>query len=202
MAEKRNSRGRILHIAAEKFARFGFYKTTIEEIARNAHISKGLIYHYFPNKEDLYMAFIEQEAAKIFQEADEVLSGVKSATKKLALYVDIKVKWMEQMFIFKELEELEFWFDTEEMRSRMRKLMEQEQVLIQGILKEGIAQKKMKSGHVKQHSLILSTITDPVYWSKQLNFHSRIGVPVPEPDVMIKTCLNAFLDGICTTGAC
>jgi AcrR family transcriptional regulator len=50
-AERR--RQRILDAAARCFGENGFTKTTVEEIAGNAGVSKGLVYGYFRSKDDL-----------------------------------------------------------------------------------------------------------------------------------------------------
>ena len=46
----------ILHAAIRLFDINGYEKTKIEDIANAANISKGLIYRYFPSKEDILFA--------------------------------------------------------------------------------------------------------------------------------------------------
>jgi AcrR family transcriptional regulator len=46
----------ILDAAMRVFCRRGLHKTKLEEVAREAGISKGTIYLYFKNKEDLFIA--------------------------------------------------------------------------------------------------------------------------------------------------
>jgi AcrR family transcriptional regulator len=43
------------------FAERGFAATKLEDVARAAHISKGTVYLYFPNKESLFRAVVRQE---------------------------------------------------------------------------------------------------------------------------------------------
>lgn len=43
----------ILDAALEVFAKHGYYKASISQIAKEAQISKGLLYNYFQNKEEL-----------------------------------------------------------------------------------------------------------------------------------------------------
>lgn len=50
--EKHNQ---IMTAAATLFAKQGYKKTTIDEIVVKAGISKGLFYHYFKNKKELYI---------------------------------------------------------------------------------------------------------------------------------------------------
>lgn len=45
----------ILNAAASLFAKYGYKKTTVDEIVAKAGISKGLFYHYYPNKKQLYL---------------------------------------------------------------------------------------------------------------------------------------------------
>lgn len=44
----------ILRVATEEFATNGFYKTKTDIIAEKAGVSKGLIFHYFKSKKNLY----------------------------------------------------------------------------------------------------------------------------------------------------
>ena len=53
------SRQRILRAAGEKFASVGFAKATVEDIARAASVSKGLVYVNFSGKEELLETVLE-----------------------------------------------------------------------------------------------------------------------------------------------
>ncbi|HWI53908.1 MAG TPA: TetR/AcrR family transcriptional regulator [Symbiobacteriaceae bacterium] len=53
-------REQILMAAAKVFARKGLAATKIAEVAALAGASHGLVYHYFPSKEELFAALIER----------------------------------------------------------------------------------------------------------------------------------------------
>ncbi len=53
---------RILEAASDLFAHYGYDKTTMEDIARAAGVSKGAIYLHFRGKEDLFDALIARES--------------------------------------------------------------------------------------------------------------------------------------------
>jgi AcrR family transcriptional regulator len=56
----------ILDAARSKFDRFGFKKTTVDEIAREARISKRTIYEHFKDKEDLFVSlFMKDDALEV-----------------------------------------------------------------------------------------------------------------------------------------
>jgi AcrR family transcriptional regulator len=55
-------REQILDAALRAFARKGFVRTTNKDIAREAGITPGLIYHYFASKEALFRAIIDSRS--------------------------------------------------------------------------------------------------------------------------------------------
>lgn len=57
----------IFESAARVFTQKGYHKTTVEEIAAAIGVSKGTIYYYFKNKEELYLAII-REGVDLFHE--------------------------------------------------------------------------------------------------------------------------------------
>jgi AcrR family transcriptional regulator len=50
----------ILTAAKNLFAQKGFERSTVEEIAARANVGKGTVYLYFENKEQIFMAILEQ----------------------------------------------------------------------------------------------------------------------------------------------
>jgi AcrR family transcriptional regulator len=41
----------IVESATKYFSKYGFHKTTMDEIAKNIHKAKGVLYYYFKSKE-------------------------------------------------------------------------------------------------------------------------------------------------------
>src|SRR5262245_23794888 len=60
----------ILDAALRVFARCGLHKTNLEEVAKEAGISKGTIYLYFKDKEELFVA----AAHRVVPSPDEIYS--------------------------------------------------------------------------------------------------------------------------------
>jgi TetR/AcrR family acrAB operon transcriptional repressor len=57
------TRQRLLDAAAHSFASAGFSKTTVEEIAATAGVSKGVVYHHFRGKEAILEELLERTLA-------------------------------------------------------------------------------------------------------------------------------------------
>jgi AcrR family transcriptional regulator len=60
-------REQLLAAAFELFVSRGYEEVGIEDVARAAGASKGLVYHYFPTKKDLYRAAVERGAAILLE---------------------------------------------------------------------------------------------------------------------------------------
>ncbi|MGB3244103.1 MAG: TetR/AcrR family transcriptional regulator [Sulfitobacter sp.] len=61
--DKVRTRARLLLAARCIFARNGFEGTSMESIAREAGVSKGLIYHYFNSRDALFIEALDAEVA-------------------------------------------------------------------------------------------------------------------------------------------
>ncbi len=73
---RNKSRGKIIDAATELFAEYGFNAISINDIAKKAGISKGLIYNYFNSKDDLLDSII----FKAFKEFDELFKILNNNT--------------------------------------------------------------------------------------------------------------------------
>ena len=52
----------LLQAAIERFARDGYRATSVTDIARDANLSSTAVYVYFPNKEALFIAAVDEDA--------------------------------------------------------------------------------------------------------------------------------------------
>ena len=58
------TRARLLAAAAEEFSRAGLERASIDAISLAAGYGKGTIYNYFPSKEELFLAVVEEASAQ------------------------------------------------------------------------------------------------------------------------------------------
>lgn len=59
------TRERILDAALEVFARKGYHRAIVDDIVRASRTSKGAVYHHFPNKEAVFLALVDEFAARL-----------------------------------------------------------------------------------------------------------------------------------------
>jgi AcrR family transcriptional regulator len=70
-------RSKILAAALEVFAERGLEGATNTAIAARAQVTHGLVYFYFPSKEDLFCAAVEYQADHVFAQLD--LAGERAS---------------------------------------------------------------------------------------------------------------------------
>jgi TetR/AcrR family fatty acid metabolism transcriptional regulator len=62
---KSTIRERIVRSAVAVFARKGYHRATVDDIVRESGTSKGAVYHHFGNKEALFVALVDDFAARL-----------------------------------------------------------------------------------------------------------------------------------------
>lgn len=91
-----NDEGRrslILEAALDCFLKFGFGKTSLDDIAKAANISRPLIYLKFKNKDEIFKGAFEYLVADGFSEVEKVLkSDLSKREKLLSIYSELILK--------------------------------------------------------------------------------------------------------------
>jgi AcrR family transcriptional regulator len=85
------NRENILKIAQEIFSKYGYKKTTLDDIANAVRKGKSSLYYYFKSKEDLFQAVILKEVEILAKELDAVINRNTDPIDKLRDYVLTKL---------------------------------------------------------------------------------------------------------------
>ncbi len=82
-------RDRLLQAAETRFRRFGYKRTTIDDIAAEAGTGKGSVYLHFESKQAIYMAVVEQSLDRFIDKAEGVLALPGTAPDRLRALVEL-----------------------------------------------------------------------------------------------------------------
>ena len=88
-------RERILEGAARAFAASGF-RANVPAIAAEAGVSVGLIYRYFPSKEELFLAVCSQQTDAKLDELARMLAGIPDPRARLEAAISVFVSSLEE----------------------------------------------------------------------------------------------------------
>ncbi len=145
MAKKEKVKQKIITRASEIFSKYGYRKTTMDDIAEKSDMGKSSIYYYFQSKEQIFQAVVLQEAIIFRQEIMTAIDKQENPFEKLKAYVLTRTQIVHRLVNFdnalqnKKLMVLDFvgrlnnLYNTEEVRLFQKILQEGKDI---GIFKE------------------------------------------------------------------
>lgn len=78
--KKQETRQRILDVSVDLFQTQGFRRTSVDEIAARANVSRGTCFNYFPNKESILREIATRELEQLQQLAEDDRASSPVAT--------------------------------------------------------------------------------------------------------------------------
>lgn len=101
--KQRAKRARILASATELFVRFGYRKTSIDEVARAAGVAKGTVYLYYRNKAELVLHAIALEKTGYVDRIEPLLGTEMAAADRLRALIALGLIGMQDMPLLSSL---------------------------------------------------------------------------------------------------
>jgi AcrR family transcriptional regulator len=95
--KKELKRQKILNAASDCFARFGYDKTTLEDIGKAVGLNKASLYYYYKNKESLFCDVIIQEAEIFLQELQKKVRGSRTSESRIVSYFNERLNYYKNV---------------------------------------------------------------------------------------------------------
>jgi len=145
---------RIIEAATKVFARKGFYKAKISEIAREAQVADGTIYIYFENKDDILISLFEEQMKAVLDNMVIRISEEDDPVKKLEKFALAHLQLVEQNKNMAEIIQVEVRQSSQFMKEYRNDPFVQYLELIADIIrqgqKEGLFKKEIIPGVAKR----------------------------------------------------
>jgi AcrR family transcriptional regulator len=184
MVNKEEFRKKVIITAGQIFSRYGFKKTTMDEIARALKMGKSSIYYYFESKEEIFEAVVLYEANVLRNELTTSIKSVESPVDKMKNYVFVRMKAFEKLSNYynaifdKNLDHYDF---VETIREKYDR---EELAILRLILYHGARMKVFNVTNSEYTAMAVQTtlkgLEVPLFWKKK--------------EVNIEIRLNAILD--------
>lgn len=135
---RESTRDAILDATDRLMARYGFRKMSMDDVAKEAGVSKRSIYVHFENKEDVGLSSIGRVVENVHVELRAIADSDTSATERISLMLVRRVLGrIEQVNDYAHsLDEL-FEVVRPAYMARRARFFELEKELIEGVLKQG-----------------------------------------------------------------
>ncbi len=137
------TRNKIVDVASRLFGRYGFYKTSMDEIAKIARKAKGSLYYHFASKEDLFTAVVSAEIENLKVKLSAIVNDKNlNASEKIKRYLAVRMDTLNTAANYHETLKADFFehFDfIDDLRSDFDEWEKTQlkTMIVQGI-KEGI----------------------------------------------------------------
>jgi len=179
MVNKEEFRKKIIITSGQIFSRYGFKKTTMDEISKALKMGKSSIYYYFRSKEEIFEAVVLHEANILRHELTTAIKSVESPVEKMKNYVFVRMKAFEKLSNYynaifdKDLDHFEF---IESIRSRYDR---EELAILRLILYDGARKKVFSVVNSEYTALAVQTalkgLEVPLFWEKkEMNIEKRL----------------------------
>jgi len=91
---KKEKRKLILNAAEQCFSKYGYKKTTMEDISRVVGLSKAAMYYYFKNKGEMYIILVTNAYRTLVKELKEELKIDNTCDQKIIVYFQKRLDWL------------------------------------------------------------------------------------------------------------
>lgn len=95
-------REQVVQAARRVFARYGYKKTALDDIARESKKGKSTIYYYFKSKDDIFKAVIDTEAEIRTRVIEEQISQISEPKLKLKTYIYNRLRTLQMVVNYYE----------------------------------------------------------------------------------------------------
>jgi AcrR family transcriptional regulator len=132
-------RREILVAAGQLLARYGFSKTTMDDVGRAVGLNKASLYYYFPNKEALVAAVIGREARLYLTELQASADQTAGCSERITCYIHERFRIFQKVFNLHKLSLQDFRQTIPSLRKEYAQCMADELAFLRAILDECVA---------------------------------------------------------------
>lgn len=119
------ARQTIIDSASSLFARYGYDKTTVEDIARRAHKAKASIYYYYDSKSAIMKDVLAQEMEYLMSSLKEIIKKYPEDTPdQMVAYLKARMELFSRMEVYKHHVMTQYNRDTGEVSGIIRLVRE------------------------------------------------------------------------------
>lgn len=181
----------LLAAALDLFVERGFAATRLEDVAKRAGVSKGTLYLYFANKEELFKAMVRETVVPALGEAEQNIADFDGPSGELLR--QIILAWWDRYGVTKlagvtKLMMAEAGNFPELTRFYNDEVIARANAMIANILKRGMTRGEFRTVEPEMMTLILtSPVVMLMMWTHSL-------LPCKIENIDPHAFLNAFMD--------
>ncbi len=169
----------ILKVSQQIFARYGFFKATVDDIAQAMGMKKGSLYYYYKSKDEIFSDVIHYESEQFLNELEKALSQEKDSRKKILRFVKFRLEYFQQVINLHQLT-IQAILEIKPLVAKLyRTYIDKEVKLLANIIEEGVQKGSFKACNTHKVAKSILTVSEAV---KFREFHTTNVLSATEID--------------------
>ncbi len=160
-AERKNQ---IVQATVECISTFGYHNFSMQDVAKTAGVSKGIIHYYFLNKDDLMMSVLKKVASDIETVIQTDMESSSDPSKKLEIFIEICLDVVRNTREYYQVN-MDFWTQINQ-KKEVKLLIAQHYTKFRetcaSVIQEGIEKNIFKHVDAKLYASLIIAIIDGV----------------------------------------
>ncbi len=190
-------KGLIVKSATGFFSKHGFSRTTMEEIAKNIHKAKGVLYYYFKSKEELFNEVLRKELSEVKFELSKIVNSEDDSLTIFENYFLARLRLLNNAINYHETLKADFFEEYHFVRDVRDDFAQFEREQLTRILNkgkdEGYLEVKSITSSVNIILIVISGLENPLYLQKKYNEYEST---IEELSKLIVNSLKSFKKNI------
>jgi AcrR family transcriptional regulator len=168
----------IVESATKYFSKYGFHKTTMDEIAKHIHKAKGVLYYYFKSKEELFNEVLKKELGNVKKELTEITGSDKDPITQLKKYFITRFKLLSTAVNYHETLKADLFEKYDFVKDVREDFAEFEHKQLRYILekgkKEGYLEIKDVKSNVNMATMLFNSIEIPLFLQNKYTEYEKV----------------------------
>lgn len=186
----------ILSAALACFTERGFAATRLEDVARRAGVTKGTLYLYFRNKEELFEAVVRQSLVPYIEGLEAAIGGATEPAS--VLLKRLMAGWPEvissPVSAIPKLVITEAGNFPELARFYLNEVVHRSMAVIRQVVRTGIDRGEFRAIDIDATVMcVIAPVIFSMLWRHSLGLYEEAG---PDPEVLCDTHLRLLLNGL------
>jgi AcrR family transcriptional regulator len=182
----------IVRATVDCITKYGYHNFSMQDVARTAGVSKGIIHYYFLNKDELMMSVLDKVAGDIERVLASEMESITDSAKKLEVFVDVCFDIVRSTKEYYQVN-MDFWTQInqkDEVRRVIARHYNKFRDSAMAVIKEGVHSGAFRQVDPKEYSSYVIAVIDGL--SLQWLFDEQAF----DYDAITKKACRLLLDGL------
>lgn len=188
----------IFKIAKSIFAKYGYTRTTMDDIAKVMGMKKNSLYYYFPSKEAIFEEVIKRESESCIAETLKAVEEGKPAEEKIRKFVLCGLHYRRNKINLNNITRDAIFDIKYTAENFFEKFLNRKIDLLAKIIDEGIKNKEFKKINSKETADCILNLINAIEFSQLYKFKDEINEAesFSSAEKKIIFLLNLIIEGL------